>query len=75
VVGRLPGGAYAKWSGTSMATPQVAAQAALIRARVPGLSRSGQLEAITRTTTSLRPLSVRYGAVDIPASLSYARKP
>ena len=75
VIGPLPGGAYAKWSGTSMAAPQVAAQAALIRSRVPWLSRSGQLEAITKTTTALRPLSVQYGAVDIPASLGYASKP
>jgi len=75
VVGPFPGAMYARWSGTSMAAPQVAAQAALIRSRAPGLSRSGQLEAITKTTTSLRPLSVQFGAVDVPASLSYASRP
>jgi hypothetical protein len=51
-----------------MAAPQVAAQAALVRSRAPWLSRSGQVEAISRTTTPLRPLSVQYGAVDIPAA-------
>jgi len=74
VIGPVPGRAYASWSGTSMAAPLVSGQAALVRSRAPRLSLIGQVDALTKTATSIGPKTVQYGAVDIPASLKYASR-
>ena len=56
--------------------PQVAAQAALIRSRAPAAQPDrASSRPSPRPRRALRPLSVQYGAVEIPASLSYASKP
>ncbi|HEY5821780.1 MAG TPA: S8 family serine peptidase [Propionibacteriaceae bacterium] len=68
VVGPVPGGGYAAWSGTSMATPIVAGQLALVRSRYPTWTSLAQLNAVT---SSSRPLTgVTNGAVDLVASMS-----
>lgn len=45
----VPGGGYASWSGTSMASPHVAAVAALLRAAVP---RADDVEDLLLTTAT-----------------------
>jgi subtilisin family serine protease len=67
VVGPVPGGAYAQWSGTSMATPVVAGQIALVRALHPTWSTTQQIAAVTGTSTPLA--GVTNGSVDLVASL------
>ncbi|MBV7332640.1 S8 family serine peptidase [Chloroflexi bacterium TSY] len=65
---------YASWSGTSMATPFVAAQAALIRAASPGLTGA---EIVNRILTTAEPLQAELGAglIDLFASLPTASDP
>jgi uncharacterized repeat protein (TIGR01451 family) len=50
ILSSIPGGGYGKWSGTSMAAPQVAGIAALMRSAVPGLSIAQIRYALTSTT-------------------------
>jgi subtilisin family serine protease len=73
VTGPVPGGGYAAWSGTSMAAPFVSGQAALLRAAVPGMRLDKLTEAISHTVTTLPDHPVRFGAINIPASLDFAR--
>ena len=49
LVGGLPGGLYAEWSGTSGAAPLVAGVAALIRSRYPDLSAAQVVNRIVDT--------------------------
>ncbi len=74
VLGPVPGGGYAWWAGTSMAAPQVAGQAALIRARAGDLKAKDQVEAMTKSARKLRAVKVKFGAVDLMASLARADK-
>ena len=67
VVGPVPGGGYDIWSGTSMATPFVAGQVALIRAMNRSASATAVINAITSTSTPLS--GVANGVVNVPASL------
>lgn len=56
ILSTVPGGGYASWSGTSMASPLVAGVAALVRAAYPTLRPSEVAARITTTsaqTTSL----------------------
>lgn len=69
VIGPVPGGGYAVWSGTSMAAPQVSGQLALIRARSPKLNPDAQAQAVESTAQPVSGNTVRYGAVDVSASL------
>ena len=70
-----PGNSYAWWSGTSMATPFVAGQAALIRSVAPWLSAELVSKLITQTARPLDALNIKYagllgaGEPDIGASL------
>jgi len=72
VVGPMPGGSYASWAGTSMATPFVSGQAALLEAEVPGLSADKVSECIDQSAVKLAGNPVQFGAINIPASLKYA---
>lgn len=71
VLGPVPDGGYAWWAGTSMAAPQVAGQIALLRSERPGLSSKDQTDAVTKSARKLRSKSVKFGAIDLPASLDF----
>lgn len=51
LVGGMPGGSYAEWSGTSGAAPLVSGVAALIRSRYPDLSAAQVVNRIIGTAT------------------------
>ncbi len=51
LVGGMPGGLYADWSGTSGAAPLVAGVAALVRSRYPELSAEQVINRIVDTAT------------------------
>lgn len=57
VVSAFPGNAYASWSGTSMAAPLVAGQAALLKAIDPGLNGDDLIDVITRTAFNIDTLN------------------
>jgi subtilisin family serine protease len=63
-----PENGYAYWSGTSMATPFVAAQAALLRSHAPELSAADVVECM-RVTAQLGPNALGAGVIDLAASL------
>ena len=73
VIGPIPGGRYASWSGSSMAAPVVAGQMALLRSKRPTQS-STDVVASALGTANRDPgnnggLGIGGGAVDILASL------
>lgn len=73
VVGPVPGGGFAVWSGTSMAAPQISGQLALIGSRVGELSTDKVVEAVRKSARKIETKKkLKYGAVDIVESLSRA---
>lgn len=74
LVGGLPGGGYADWSGTSGAAPIVAGVAALIRAKYPDMSAAQVINRIISTAKpagSPRPNAIYgYGLLDAEAALT-----
>lgn len=73
IIGPLPDGQYASWSGTSMAAPFVAGQAALIASRYPGLRSKDLMNRISKTAKDASKygprLDVEDGPIDISASV------
>ena len=74
LAGGLPGGGYARWSGTSGAAPIVSGVAALIRAKYPQMSAA---QVINRIITTAKPKGdgvpnafYGYGILDAEAALS-----
>jgi subtilisin family serine protease len=74
IVGPFPDGRCAWWSGTSMATPFVTGQAALLLSAVPGLTATEAREAIANSAIALGKQELAFGAIDILGSLDYARR-
>ncbi len=72
IVGPMPGGGYDIWAGTSMSTPFVSGQAALIRSLVPGIHADHVFQAIENTATQLPRNLIHNGAINIPSSLAFA---
>lgn len=78
IASTMPGSSYAYMSGTSMATPLVAGQAALIRAHNPALSNAEVEAAIVGTTDPYNPYGSRTiagGRVNVYRSLLAATPP
>lgn len=69
IIGPLPGGRYASWAGTSMATPFVAGQAALLRAAFPKLDNPKLMEKLLKRTGRLTG-KYHFGAADPLASVT-----
>ncbi len=74
----FPNGRYATWSGTSMATPFVAGQAALIKSLKPSAPAGCVTEIIATTAEPLATSDPTYGTrlgghADLGASTAYAR--
>lgn len=74
LVGGLPGGGYARWSGTSGAAPIVSGVAALIRSKYPEMSAA---QVINRIISTAKPMGegvpnaiFGYGVLDAAAALS-----
>ena len=74
LVGGLPGGLYADWSGTSGATPLVSGVAALIRSKYPDMSAA---QVINRIVSTAKDAGVPghdpiygYGILDADAALN-----
>ena len=74
LVGALPGGGYADWSGTSGAAPIVSGVAALIRSKYPDMSAAQVINRIISTAKpagSPRPNAIYgYGLLDAQAALT-----
>lgn len=69
IVGPVPGGGFARWSGTSVAAPFVSGQAALVLALDRRGNSSSVSDKITRTTDRLTRNEVAYGAIDVVRSV------
>lgn len=61
IISCYPGNGWAERTGTSMATPMVAAQAALLRELRPSITRSGLVRAIYNSAYSVSYLNPYYG--------------
>jgi len=68
ITSTVPGGQFGVWSGTSMAAPLVAAEAALIHARFPTLSNTKIVDHIEKTSNRIDgPIDER---IDVGKALS-----
>ncbi len=70
IVSSVPGGGYGTWSGTSMAAPLAAGEAALVRAAYPGLRSTMIIDHIAATSTRVQtPIQAR---IDAAAAITTA---
>ena len=69
IVGPMPGGGFARWSGTSMAAPFVAGQVALVWAKTPWRGSSSVSDAVTRSSSTA---SRRASSATAPSTCSAA---
>lgn len=70
IVGPLPGGRFAVWAGTSMATPFVTGQVALLRQAYPGTKSDKVRERIRHSARKLLSKQhVHFGAADLFGSI------
>jgi subtilisin family serine protease len=67
----VPGGGFGTWSGTSMATPLVAGEAALVRAAYPSLKPAKVVQRIIDKSVEIR-RSIRF-RIDAAAALGLSR--
>ncbi len=68
IISSVPAGKYGTWNGTSMATPIVAGEAALVRAAFPGLRQTKIIDQIVRTSQRIQgPIQAR---IDIGAAVT-----
>ena len=78
IVSTFPGNRYAAMNGTSMATPFVAAAAALLLDAQPDLNQTDVLRLLASTATDLGPAGkdpyVGYGAINVGKALDRAMK-
>ena len=74
LVGPQPGGHYARWSGTSLSTPLVSGQLALVLAAVSGRKDPGKRAAEAMTRTCRRLDKLKSGTIDLTASLDYLQR-
>lgn len=73
VISTVPGGAYATWSGTSMAAPHVSGVAALLRAHQPGLNA---VDVAQRIITTAQPICAPApDRLDAAAALGLGTRP
>jgi subtilisin family serine protease len=75
IVSTVPGGGYASYSGTSMATPHVTGAVALYAAAYPNASAAQMRQAIlgtARPTASVSGLTATGGRLDVAAALNVA---
>jgi subtilisin family serine protease len=72
LVGPMPGGGYAMWSGSSMSSALVSGQAALLRTLDPEAEAYTIRDGIEATARRVPLDPIDDGAVDIPRSLDYA---
>lgn len=75
IISAFPGETYATWSGTSMAAPLVAGQAALLKAMAPQLTARDAISIITGTAINIDALNPDWeeqlgaGRIDVLSSL------
>lgn len=73
VYGAVPGGAYAVWSGTSMAAPMAAGVAALLRSANPGWTPGGVVSKLVSNGVQLCASGLK--KIDAAAALSLGSAP
>ena len=76
VLGPVPGGGYAWWAGTSMATPQVSGQVALIKTGNldPKKEREAVIEHTYKLDSKKNGKKLKAGSIDLLASLKVVSK-
>ena len=65
IVGPVPGGGYALWSGTSMAAPFVAGECALLFAKAPTAKSDGVIAAVQHSARKVPGAQLAFGSIDI----------
>jgi subtilisin family serine protease len=69
LIGPLPGGGYASWSGTSMSSALVSGQAALVRSADPGADADNTIATIEATARWMPGGVVESGSIDVLRSV------